>query len=381
MPNQPMGDVYLVYEPWSTAALDGGGVVGIDSDWVYPQLALVPMVLAHAFAWIAGYTIGWAILVTLVDAVAFALLLGAARSRGRVAAAWFWLAAILLLGPVGLYRLDAVTVALVVLAGLWLRGRPWLAGILLAVATWIKVWPAAVLVAAVIAVRRRWALVGAGMIVSVLTLVAVVVAGGAGHAFGFIGDQTTRGLQVEAPVSSVYLWRALLGLPGFTVYYSRDILTFQVTGTDIDAVIAAMTPILVLGVGAVAALASVKAGRGASTARLLPIAALAVVAAFIALNKVGSPQYLCWLIPPVVLGLTLDRRRWTGLGALVLVLCGLTQLVYPILYNDVLAAQPAGVVVLTVRNVLLLGLAVWAVVRLARVPVRQPASLPLSTRP
>ena len=63
LPNEPMGDVYRVYEPWSTQALEGRGIVGITEAWVYPQLALVPMVLAHAFAWIAGYTIGWALLV------------------------------------------------------------------------------------------------------------------------------------------------------------------------------------------------------------------------------------------------------------------------------------------------------------------------------
>ena len=49
-PNEPMGDVYRVYEPWSLEALQGRGVVGITEAWVYPQLALVPMVLAHTFA-------------------------------------------------------------------------------------------------------------------------------------------------------------------------------------------------------------------------------------------------------------------------------------------------------------------------------------------
>ncbi|WP_455132159.1 hypothetical protein [Microbacterium aurum] len=44
------------------------------------------------------------------------------------------------------------------------------------------------------------------MIVSALTLGGVVLAGGAAKAFGFIGDQTSRGLQVEAPVSTSYLW-------------------------------------------------------------------------------------------------------------------------------------------------------------------------------
>lgn len=376
LPNQPMGDVYLVYEPWSRAALDGAGVVGITENWVYPQLALVPLVLAHGFAWIAGYTAGWAVFVTVVDAVAFAVLVGDARSRGRVGAAWFWLAAILLLGPVALYRLDAVTVAIAVLACVWLRGRPWLAGILLAVGTWIKVWPAALIAAGVIALRRRLALIGAGVVVSVLTLVAVLAAGGAEHVFGFVGDQTTRGLQVEAPVSTFYLWAQLLGVPGSFVYYSREILTFQVAGPEIDSVIAAMTPVLAVGVGAVALIAAVKARRGAAVAQLLPVTAMALVVVFIALNKVGSPQYLCWLVPPVVLGLIFERRAWTRPAFAVLGLSALTQLVYPLLYAHVLTAQPLGVAVLTVRNVLLVAVGVWMVVRLARVPVRMPASVP-----
>src|SRR4051794_30265507 len=79
MPNQPMGDVYFVYEPWSEQAVNGFGIVGVDRSWVYPQLAIVPMLLALALRWIAGYEVAWSLLVTLVDAVAFALLIGRAR--------------------------------------------------------------------------------------------------------------------------------------------------------------------------------------------------------------------------------------------------------------------------------------------------------------
>ena len=229
-----MGDVYLVYEPWSTRAIEGRAVVGITESWVYPQLALVPMVLAQGFAWIAGYEVAWAILVTLCDAAGVRDA-GRPRPVDRAAssAAWFWLAFIALLGPVGMYRLDAITVPLALAGSLWLVGRPWLASILLAVATWIKVWPAALLVAAVIAVRRRFTVIAGAALVSVLTLAAVFAGGGIAHAFGFVTDQADRGLQLEAPVSAWYLWRAVLGIPGSFIYYDRDILTFQVTGPGV----------------------------------------------------------------------------------------------------------------------------------------------------
>ncbi|WP_417562273.1 glycosyltransferase 87 family protein [Microbacterium sp.] len=367
MPNQPMGDVYLVYEPWSNQALSGSGIVGITQPWVYPQLALVPMVLAHGFAWIGGYTVGWAVLVTACNALAFWMLLGRARSRGRVRAAWFWLASILLLGPVGLYRIDAITVPLAIAGCLWLVGRPWLGGALLAVATWIKVWPAALLAAAVIAVRRRLAVLGAAVVISALTIAAVVAAGGAQYVFGFIGEQTGRGLQLEAPVSTVYLWRAVAGIDGSFIYYDPDILTFQVTGPNVDVVIALMTPLLVVFVALIAVAGAVKAWRGASFAALFVPLSLSLVTAFIALNKVGSPQYVTWIAVPLVIGLVIDRRRWWGPAVLGLAIAAVTQLVYPIMYGGLLQAQAVPAAALTLRNALMVALLVWSVARLARV--------------
>ena len=368
MPNEPMGDVYRVYEPWSTQALNGGGIVGIDAPWVYPQWALVPMVLAHVFVPFAGsYTIAWVVLVSVVDAVAFAILIGRARSSGRVVAGWFWLAFIAALGPVGLYRLDGLTAAVALVGCLWLAGRPWLAATLLAIATWIKVWPAAIMAAAVVTLRSRWAVVGAGVVVSALTLIAIALVGGAPHSFGFIGDQTARGLQVEAPVAAPYLWGALLGLEGFSVYYSFDLLTFQVTGTEIDPVIAAMTPLMVIVILSIVVLGAVKAMRRATFVTLFPPLSLALVTAFIVFNKVGSPQYLCWLVPSLVIGLVVDRAAWVGPATLGIATALLTQLVYPVLYQDILVPAPLGVSILTVRNAALVGMLLWMIVRLARV--------------
>jgi hypothetical protein len=376
LPSQPMGDVYHVYQPWSAEALAGEGVVGITAPWVYPQLALVPMMLAWAFAWVGSYTQGWWLLMVLLNAAGFALLAGDARSRGRRTAAWFWLAAILLLGPVALYRLDAVTVPLAIAASLWLVGRPWVAGVLLAVGTWIKIWPAALIAAALVTLRRRVPLIVSALVVSAAVLVVVVAAGGGGVALGFVGDQTGRGLQVEAAVSTPYVWLAMLGVPGASVFYNSDIITYEVTGPGVAAVAAAMTPVLALVVLAILATGALKLRRGASFGRLFPPLALALVLALIVANKVGSPQYLTWLVPPLVLGLVLDRWRWAGPAALVLYTSGLTQLVYPVMYDRMLATELSPVLVLSLRNVLLVALFVWVCARLVRVPVRAGAAVP-----
>src|SRR5690606_27553978 len=118
LPSDPMGDVGNVYDPWSRAAL-AGHIVGVHEQWVYPQLALVPMVVAQLISWAGGYFVAWAVVATAMNAIGFAVLIGRARSRGRVVAAWYWLGFLLLLGPIALYRVDAVTVPLAIMGGLW----------------------------------------------------------------------------------------------------------------------------------------------------------------------------------------------------------------------------------------------------------------------
>ncbi|WP_165801254.1 glycosyltransferase family 87 protein [Microbacterium testaceum] len=391
-PNEPMGDVYLVYEPWSRCALFGGVDAssctrsvawewpGVTEKWIYPQLAFLPMTFAWAFAWAVGYTPAWAITVSLFNLVAFVILVGQGRSRGRVLAAWFWLLAILLIGPVGLYRIDGITVPFAILGGIWMLRRPFVASVLLSVAVWMKVWPAAILAAGLVAIRRRLALVWGAVAVSVLTIIPVVSLGGAPYVFGFVGDQTSRGIQMEAPVGGLYMFLAAFYVPGSEVYYDGDVLTFQVTGPGAEALIAAMTPIMLLTMVGVAIVGVHKLRRGATFVSLFPPLSLALVTAFIALNKVGSPQYYVWLFAPVVVGLMIDRRRWYAFAGMTLVIAGLTQWMYPLLYDGLMATHPNPfpVTVLEVRNVLALVLLVWAVVRVVRVPtgrVRPPAGL------
>jgi len=364
-------DVDQLYRWWAGRTLSGQAIPGITEGWVYPILAHAPILLVGALSPVIDYTLAWGLLVTAMDAAAFAVLVGRGRSRGRLTAAWFWLAAILALGGVGMFRLDGVTVPLAILGSLWLVGRPWLASVLLAVATWIKVWPAALLAAAVIAVRRRVAIVGGAAVVSAVAVVVVLMLGGGAHLFGFVGDQTSRGLQLEAPVSTVFLLMAAGGVPGAAIRYDEEIITFQVVGPGVEGVIAAMTPVLVVGMLAIAAVGAVKAWRGAGFATLFPALSGALVLGFIVLNKVASPQYLTWLIAPLVVAIVLDRRTWGRPAVLALVILVLTQLIFPFCYDAILALVPAAVGLLVLRNALLVAMFVWVLVLLVRVPVRR----------
>lgn len=378
-PSQPMGDVVLVYEPWATAAWSGGEIVGVTESWVYPQLALLPMMLAAVLAapflpllGVSGaYLIGWALLVTVLDAVAFAVLVGRGHVRARRTAAWFWCAALLLLGPIALYRIDAVTVPIAVVAGLWLVTRPTIAAALLTIGAWIKIWPGALLLAAVVAGRARLRMLLAAAVVTAGAVAVLLLLGADTEILGFLTAQTGRGLQIEAVAATPFLWMAVTGAA--RIEYSYDILTFQIVAPGAEALATILTPLLVLAAAVVTVVGGVKAARGASFARLFPPLALLLVTVLIALNKVGSPQFQTWLLAPVILWLVLDRRRARTAAALVLALCLLTCLVYPLSYDGLLRAEAAPVLLLTMRNVLLVVLAAVSAVALARVPaVRRP---------
>ena len=92
-------------------------------------------------------------------------------------------------------------------------------------------------------------------------------------------------------------------------------------------------------------------------------------------NKVGSPQFQVWLLAPVVLWLVVDRGRAQVAASLVLALCHLTLLVYPLTYDALLQAQPLPVALLTARNALLLVLLAVGIRAVVRVPFVRPSTL------
>lgn len=377
-PSQPMGDVVLVYEPWASSALGGGPIVGVTETWVYPQLALVPMLVAAVLSAplvpllgvSSAYLVGWAVLVVILDAVAFAVLVGRAPSHARRVAAWFWCGALVLLGPIALYRIDAITVPIAVIGGLWLVSRPAVGAALLTIGAWIKIWPGALVLAAVVALRARVRVLVAAAVVSVGVVATLLLLGADTEVLGFLTEQTGRGLQIEAVAATPFLWLAVAGAA--RIEYSFEILTFQITAPGVDVVAAALTPLMAIAVLAVTAVGALKAVRGASFPRLFPPLALTLVTLLIVTNKVGSPQFQTWLIAPVILWLVLDRSRARVPAVVVLALGLLTCLVYPIGYDGLLRADVLSVAVLTVRNILLVVLLVLGTRALVRVPVRHP---------
>ena len=366
-PGLPMGDVEL-YRWWVSRGTEAGLWVGIDTAWVYPIVALVPMILASAFGSLL-YPSTWLSLVMIVNAAAFAVLL----TRGRAAAvgAWWWMGFLVLLGPIALARIDSITVPVALAGMLLLATRPRVAAVLLTVAAWIKVWPAALVAAAIVALRSRLMILMAAVVTSGVIVLTALILGSQGNVLSFITEQTGRGVQIESPIATFWMWDAFRGrIGGSSLYYDGSIMTYQLRGPGIEIAAAVMTPLLALAVAALLVVAALAIRRGVAAGELLPPLVLAITTALILFNKVGSPQFVGWLAVPIVFGLVSARiaggpsflvPSLLGLG-----IAGLTQVFYPYLYGWLLALDVNMLVALTARNLLYIPLLVWAIWALRR---------------
>jgi hypothetical protein len=358
-PGWPLGDVVSVYLRWAENAADGYLRMGIDAPWVYPILAFAPMAASLAFG-ADSYGPTWLGIVVLLDAIAFSILLGRQRlSRTRRIAAWWWVVFLAMLGPIAIGRIDAVTVPLAITGLIWAAGRPRVAAVLLTIGAWVKVWPAALLAALLVSVRRRGEVVIVAAALSLGILVVSLLAGSGLNVLGFVAAQAGRGLQVEAPLAVGWLWQIAGGSEAVAIEYDRDILTFQIDGPGADVAAALTTPLMIVGVAAVLLLGVRAARRGAPIGRLLAPLALSFTVVLMLANKVGSPQFTTWLAAPIILGLVLRPRRFTVPAVIAAAIAVLTHVIYPYWYGWLLAAHPAFVLLLTVKAVLLVTLLVW----------------------
>jgi hypothetical protein len=280
--------------------------------------------------------------------------LGASAERMAAALGFFALAP-LALGSVILYRYDLWPTFLTVAglaAVLARRERLGFAALGLGIAA--KAFPAVVIPPALAYVWRtrgwREALLCLGAAAAVVAVVVVPFLALAPHGvWDSIVRQTTRPLQIESLGASLLLVAHHVGGLGLTLDSSRG--SQNLVGSLPDVVGAASSAVLVLALVAI----WVAAARVPATPERLVRWSAASVAAFVALGKVLSPQFLIWLLPlvPLVRG-----RRGLGASALLGLALLLTQVWFPIRYFDLVAFDPFPSWVLLARDLVLVALVV-----------------------
>jgi hypothetical protein len=262
---------------------------------------------------------------------------------------------------VALGRIDAISTPIALLGLLYLLKFPRTAGALLAVAAWVKVWPAAIVGAALIALRSRRAVLNGALITSGAVVAIALVMGSGLNVASFITQQTSRGLQIESPAATAYLWQVNLGAPDVGVYYDEQILTYQISAPGVEIIGSLTTVLMALFTLLIVAVGILAIRRGADQQDVLFALALAFTVELIAFNKVGSPQFMGWLAVPIVAGLVYQPDRFRVPAVIALIMAGLTQMLYPYSYDNLLRTQTLELTIITIRNVLefvLLGLAI-----------------------
>ena len=359
----PMGDVPNVYAPWMQQLMQHGTLWGITVDWVYPLVALVPLLLSSFLGnLIPGqdFLVGWLLVCGALNVFAAGSLVrwGRSKERSWYLLAWYFLFFELLLGPVSISRLDSVSVALAVFAiRPIVESRQAVASLWLILATWIKVWPVALILALWLASKRRFLVFGSISLATLGILGIGLIFGGGASMFSFITTQTNRGIQIEAPIATPWLWQGIFGVADTGVYYDNQLLTFQVFGTGVSLVAALMGAAMAVALAITVWLGWRAAKSGHDSVTLIAAISLTATLDMIVFNKVGSPQYIAWLLVPLLLAMLRSQSIPVIAG---LVLAGLTHLVYPVVYDGILVGNPAATAILGVRNLVLIALLVWS---------------------
>ncbi|MGM7778170.1 glycosyltransferase 87 family protein [Arthrobacter sp. KNU-44] len=379
------GEAYsdtFIYRDWTSAGFRDENLSGGPSPWVYPVLALVPM----AIAGIAGpgpFFFLWVLMITVLDGLAVGKLTAWGRRREAIPAAWWWLVFVLIMGCLGFARVDGLTAPIVLIALAYGVSHPFIASTLLSVATWMKVWPAAVMLSLFTVVKQRTKVVAAGILTSVLVIALTAAVGQLPKLLNFLTQQGDRGMQLEATFTTPWLWLSVLHVGDSRMYMNADINSMQVDGPGTAFMSFLMQPLLALAAILVAALTfwalhNGKRTGGADRTELLLAGSLTMATAFVVFNKVGSPQFMVWLAPAVAVGLAHSWKEWRVPAAMLIAIGVATYFIYPLFYDALSHNNPWMALVLTLRNVLLVILLCWSVRRLyllgKKIPADEPAA-------
>ncbi len=339
------------FHQWAAARVADAWLAAADRLAWLPSALPVVVYFAVSASWLA---LAWLVVVWAVHALR--------PSRP-------WDAALVALSPLALVHVftnfDALAVAAAT-AGLlaFARGRPWVAGVLLGIGGGFKFYPLLLLGPIVLVGLRRWRDGGspASALRTAAAALAAVVAVNLPVALAWpVGWWEFFRLNQTRPADPDSLYYALSYFTGWDGFDGP--LAAGQPPVVLNAVTAVLFALCCAGV-------AVLAWRAPQPPRIASLAFL-VVAAFLLVNKVWSPQYSLWLVPLAVLALPRTRLllAWMTIDALVWV-----PRMYFYLTPDDMGLPPgwflAAVLLRDAAVLGLVGLVVRSVLRPDRDPVR-----------
>ncbi|WP_330236276.1 glycosyltransferase 87 family protein [Streptomyces sp. NBC_00566] len=349
-------EVWRLYFHWY-GVLSHGTFPTHDTLWQYPPGAGLVLLAPGLLPWLS-YFEAFVLLTLVADAAVTAALAVAGRRAGRsLRGAALWVGGLPLLLHLPLARYDVQVTALGVAALLALGRSPRAAGVFGALGAVVKVWPALVLlgVSRGRATRSAWSWATAAGCAS-LAVLAVLFS----DPFGFLREQGGRGVQIESLGGTALNLARHAGWPGRVRYQYGSM---ELVGPHVHTVATASLALT----AAAFVLLVVWRLRARHFSPATPYdAALAAVLLFTVTSRVISPQYLIWLLGLAAVCLTSRHTGQRPVAVLILVSTGLSSLIFPLTYGEVIAGTWPGCLLTLARSGTLLAAAVLSFVRLWR---------------
>jgi hypothetical protein len=368
---QPTGDIVHAYHPWLRLMFEHHYILGITHPWVYPFVALVPMLLA----WIispTNFVFGWYVVEVLTQIAAVAIAIGRGSDPKRLKLVFWYLAFVTAIGPVSISRLESFVAPLGLVAVVaLLDAHPWAFARLNVISAWMKVAPAMLVLAQLVTSKRRIRVALEMVGVSTL-LVAIGLAFGGNlrDIFSFVTDQSNRHVQIESLFAEPSLWWGILHHTR-EIQFNPKLLTFEVIGKFSKLMINVSTAAMAAGMATMLAI-GIRAVKNRS-ANFVTLAWLSfgLTLTLILFNKVGSPQYVIWLAAPALLVLASDAKGSRMLAWSLLAISLMTMIVFPTIYIAILRQTAHGIAFLTLRNVAELAVWIYVAIKLWRLPKQE----------
>ncbi len=360
--------------------IDWNVILGIQENpnvEAYPALAVFIMIGVHWLSLIFGASFAgiWFIIATLLNIILFVILLK--RGKAAVSVIWFWLIFIVFAGDVSQAGLESILIPITTIAMLVIISRPILSSVLLSIGVWIKIWPLAIFLSGFLFLRNRAkrlsSFISSLIIITALLIIGILNLPSHFNLFGFITDQSSRGLQIEAFVAMPFMFMWSLNNPNYQVVYNPTFDTSDIIGSPIIDLISKYDSIIMGLIGVILiSLAAILYKRKANPIAVFIYLSLALTSTLIVFNKVGSGNYVAWFIPTLIiliLFLNQNKQRilWPVILGLGSAIC--SQISYHLGYSNVWTGVTTSISFLAVsiialRNLFWLGLFIYGVAKI-----------------
>lgn len=353
-------DTYI-YRDWAEESARQGKWLGINENWVYPTLAFIPLIISNCLGKNIFLAL-WLIVIIILNFTALFIIIYNNKQRimhknnKTIYTLWIWLLFISLLSLLYFMRIEGITAPIVLIVLMYKFTKPMLSTILLNVVIWIKLWPMAIFVSYFIITKKKMTVIYTTVIFYILLFfLCIFLKGKLYYLFSFIKFQNLRGMQVESIFSTPFLWMFSLNIKNITVHMNESINSVEIYGLNflnLEYVIYFFF-ILALSINVLVTLINFNKNVYCKN-NLFLISSFNIICSLIVFNKVGSPQFMIWLMPNIIAGLLQFFKFWKSFASVFFVIILCTYIIYPLFYEKLICGNIVVVSILTLRNILIL---------------------------